>query len=85
AAAYGWAKGYPDGTFRPEQSIVRAETVAMVNRFLGRHADTAYVDANTQKLHTFPDLPATHWAYYDVLEAANGHKHLREDGKEHWS
>jgi N-acetyl-anhydromuramyl-L-alanine amidase AmpD len=30
----GWIKGYPDGTFRPDEPITRAEVVAMLSNFL---------------------------------------------------
>lgn len=35
---YGWIHGYPDGTFRPNNSITRAEVTAIVNNMLGREA-----------------------------------------------
>jgi hypothetical protein len=47
--------------------------VTLANRLLGRTADQTYVAENLGKLTTFPDLSKTHWAYYDVLEAANAH------------
>ena len=73
AAARGWIKGYGDGTFRADRYITRAEVVAIVNRLLGRHADEAYISANTRRLNTFSDMTDGHWAYYDVMEAANTH------------
>ena len=73
AAARGWIKGYGDGTFRADRYITRAEVVAIVNRLLGRRADEAYIDANTRRLNTFSDMDEGHWAYYDVMEAANTH------------
>lgn len=36
AAAQGWIGGYPDGTFRPENGLTRAEACAVLNRMLGR-------------------------------------------------
>lgn len=38
AAAQGWISGYPDGSFQPEQTVTRAETVKILNRALGRPA-----------------------------------------------
>ena len=32
-----------------------------------------YISANLRNLNTFPDVTEKHWAYYAVLEAANGH------------
>lgn len=34
AASLGWIQGYEDGTFRPDQSITRAEAMTMINRVL---------------------------------------------------
>ncbi len=41
AAAQGWIGGYPDGTFRPENGLTRAEACAVLNRMLGRTGDSA--------------------------------------------
>lgn len=73
AAIHGWIKGYGDGTFRADRYITRAEVVTIVNRLLGRYADEEFIDANLRRLNTFPDVTEKHWAYYDVLEAANTH------------
>lgn len=73
AAIYGWIRGYGDGTFRGDDDITRAEVVTIVNRLLDREADVDYISANIRKLNTFPDVTEKHWAYYAVLEAANGH------------
>ena len=35
-AKLGWINGYPDGTFRPDQTVTRAEMMAMINRALER-------------------------------------------------
>lgn len=35
AADLGWIKGYDDGTMRPNQSVTRAEYIAMVHRMAG--------------------------------------------------
>ena len=58
---------------RDSRYSTRAEVVAIVNRLLGRRADEAYIDANTRRLNTFSDMDEGHWAYYDVMEAANTH------------
>lgn len=73
AALRGWIVGYGDGTFRADRYITRAEVVAIINRLLGHHADEAYIRANARRLNTFNDMSAGHWAYYDVMEAANTH------------
>ena len=71
AALRGWIDGYGDGTFRGDQEITRAEAVTIANALLGRELDQAAETAG--KLHTFPDVTPQHWAYEDVLEAANAH------------
>ena len=59
----GYIQGYPDGTFRPEQEITRAETAVLINKLLGKKA--AVGDA----LHEFADLSPGHWAYDDIMSA----------------
>lgn len=82
---YGWINGYPDGTFRPDKTITRAEVTTVVNRMLGRSADQAYVDANTGLLKIFPDAAdKKYWAYYDIVEATNAHDFEKKDG-ESWT
>ena len=71
AAIHGWVEGYGDGTFRADDPIDRAEVVTIVNRLLGREADEDYIADNYRRLVTFPDVSSRHWAYYQVLEAAN--------------
>jgi len=73
AAIHGWVEGYGDGTFRADDPIDRAEVVTIVNRLLGREADEDYIADNRRQLVTFPDVSSRHWAYYNVLEAANAH------------
>ena len=79
AAIHGWVEGYGDGTFRADDPIDRAEVVTIVNRLLGREADEVYIADNRRRLVTFPDVSPRHWAYYDVLEAANAHTALLTD------
>ena len=85
AVSYGWINGYEDGTFKPEQPIGRAETAAIINRMLARIADRSAVDngAGTR----FPDVPASHWAFYDVVEASTEHDYTRDSNtaEESWS
>ena len=73
AAIHGWVEGYGDGTFRADDPIDRAEVVTIVNRLLGREADEDYIADNRRQLVMFPDVSSRHWAYYNVLEAANAH------------
>ena len=84
AALKGWIKGYEDGSFRASRNIDRDEAVTLMNRLLGRSADGSYISKNQSKLNNFNDLKKTHWAYLDIMEAANSH--IAELGeKETWS
>ena len=77
--------GYPDGTFRPEATISRAEVTVIVNHMLGRAADRPYVIAHEEELNTFGDVNRGHWGYFHVAEATNAHEYHTEDGTESWT
>lgn len=81
----GWISGYTGGAFRPDKSITRAEVSAIVNRMLEREADPAYLAAHQAELLEFRDLPATHWAYDHIMEAANGHTYVSAASGETWT
>lgn len=81
AARYGWVVGYGDGTFHADDEITRAEVVTIVNRLLGREADQEYIADNPRGLILFPDVSKSYWAYYDILEAANGHTASMQDAE----
>ena len=86
AAAKGWITGYPDGTFRPEALITRAEVVTLVNRMLDRKADSAYLAANASSLpRSYWDLTPAHWAYLNIMEASMGHDYTKDSDGEHWT
>ena len=85
AAAYGWIEGDGKGSFRPDATITRSEVVVIVNRLLGRTPDRDYLTANLRKLVTFPDVARRHWAYWDVLEAANSHTAIPSEDGESWN
>lgn len=82
---YGWIDGYPDGTFRPDNSITRSEVTTIVNRMLGRSADSEYVDDHTEDLTQFDDVEPMHWAYYQIMEASNAHDYIKSGGMEDWT
>ena len=72
AAAQGWIAGYPDGTFRPEKGLTRAEACTVVNRMLGRTGDAAQAN-KLLTLGLFSDMTAAHWAAVAVAEASVSH------------
>ncbi len=86
SAAKGWISGYPDGTFRPNSFISRAEAVTIVNRLLERRPDKDYIDTHKPELKPFTDLKPSYWAYYEIYEAVEGHDYNRSftDIEEHW-
>ena len=86
AEAKGWISGYPDGTFKPEKNITRAEVVSSTNRILNRYADLDFAKAHVQELAPMIDMNDSHWAYGPIVEAMNGHDYKRlSDGKsERW-
>ena len=83
--AYGWIEGYPDGTFRPDATITRAEVAAIVNRMLGRAADVDYLSGHAGQLREFTDLASTHWAWEEIMEAVNAHDYTKDSGREEWT
>ena len=82
---YGWITGYSDGTFRPNNTITRAEVTTITNRMLGRAADETYVGNNSSSLRSFADVTGTHWAYYQIVEATNSHEFEKANGAETWT
>ncbi|MFQ9859228.1 MAG: S-layer homology domain-containing protein [Evtepia gabavorous] len=84
AAAQGWIAGYPDGTFRPEKGLTRAEACTVVNRMLGRTGDAAQAN-KLLTLGLFSDMTAAHWAAVAVAEASVSHTPAAGSGGESWS
>ena len=75
AATKGWVAGYPDGTFRPENNITRAEVITIINRMLIRKIEAADIP---DWAPSYSDLDESHWAYTDIIEASIGHKYERK-------
>lgn len=64
AVKKGIVSGYPDGSFKPNQAITRAEFSSIVARFAA---------LTQEKDLTFTDIDASHWGYKAVrLAASNG-------------
>ncbi|MDU6743372.1 S-layer homology domain-containing protein [Peptoniphilus harei] len=79
--AYGNKRiiGYPDGSFKPDNYITRAEAVIMFNSIFNRVPDKDFINKNEILLVKFKDLKKDHWAYYELEEAANSHEFDREN------
>ncbi|MEK4235841.1 Ig-like domain-containing protein [Paenibacillus sp. FSL H7-0714] len=71
AKATGIINGYLDGTFRPNQTLTRAEAVVMINRLLGRGP----LHGAQQK---WKDVSDKHWAYGHIQEASMNHSFERQ-------
>ena len=81
-AKLGWINGYPDGTFRPDKNVTRAELMAMINRATGRAPKSA--DAFLPGMKTWIDNTTDKWYYLDVQEATNSHSYTVK-GSETWT
>ncbi|MBP8614293.1 MAG: S-layer homology domain-containing protein, partial [Firmicutes bacterium] len=66
-ASLGVIAGYPDGTFRPEEAVTRAEFAKMIVVMLGLENAANLMKGQAV---SFSDVPATHWAsgYINVAE-----------------
>ena len=76
AAAFGWISGYPDGTFRPDARITRAEAMTMINRVLCRMPQSG--SDLLDSMVTWPDNKPSDWHYLAVQEATNSHDFNRQ-------
>lgn len=89
AAGNGWIAGYPDGSFRPDQKITRAETVTMINRVLDRVPAKESRLLSRSIMLTFPDNKPGDWYYIAIQEASNSHEYQRSvyetTGDEMWT
>lgn len=74
AAERGLLGGYPDGTVRPNATITRAESCAVVNRTLDRRPDAKHL-LPAGEMRVWPDNPADGGYYADMQEATNGHEY----------
>ena len=87
AYANGRISGYPDGTFRPNQKITRAEAAKILNSVFERAVYEAGLDGVHADVKHFADLDKGAWYYYDMVEATNSHHFVRQDAQkvdENW-
>lgn len=72
-AKKGVIEGYPDGAFRPEENLTRAEFAALIRRLVGIKA--------TDEENPFPDVAPDFWAYEDIVSLCQaGYVEGYEDG-----
>ncbi|MFE5323878.1 S-layer homology domain-containing protein [Paenibacillus sp. NPDC056579] len=62
--------GYPDGTFRPNQTISKAEWTTMIYRLFDKYRPNLYA-TGAQKIDSFADVSPQHWSYRQVSEIYN--------------
>ena len=61
-AKSGYVSGFPDGTFKPDDQVTRAQFVRIVNNILD-------VDNEDVAYSAISDMDSSHWAYNDILSA----------------
>ena len=68
----GYMVGYKDNSFKPNEAITRAETVATLNRIY-----RVPCEKDDLQIYTVPftDVESNYWAYIDILKASITHEH----------
>ena len=71
--------GYPDGLFRPDANITRAEAAVILNKIFERKYDNLSLlkCKNPQMIKRFTDLDESFWGWNDMVEATNTHEYVR--------
>ena len=72
-----WIKGYPDGTFKPDHNITRAEAMTLINRVLERKPESP-ADLLTNMNKWTDNMDTSKWYYLDVQEATHSHGYTRK-------
>ena len=83
ATGAGWIEGYEDGSFRPDQTITRAEAVTIINRILDRGVDASSELGDYYNPSDNADASA--WYYYEIIEACNDHERTGSRPSETWT
>jgi hypothetical protein len=63
AAQKRWVKGFPDGTYKPNKTLTRAEAITILSRFEGLKIKEAIA------VSPYDDVSTEHWAYKDIALA----------------
>lgn len=67
-------EGYPDGTFKPNKTLTRAEAVTVLNAVFNRYTTSnSLKNVSSSNLKNYSDISSSHWAYYQILDASNVH------------
>lgn len=59
--------GYPDGLFRPDQTISKAEWTVMIHRLFNKYRPNQYA-VGMEKISYFTDVPTLHWAHRPITD-----------------
>ncbi len=83
AAASGIVGGYEDGSFKPDNTITRAEVTKVINVATGRIAFDNSICIRDYEY--FTDIDSTHWAFDHVIEATVEHTYKKNSqNQEKW-
>ena len=83
AVQLGWINGYPDGTFKPDKGLSRAEACTIINRMTGRTGDTAQA-TKIIGLGLYSDVTIDYWAALTIAEASVSHTPQVSGAVETW-
>ncbi|WP_158602172.1 S-layer homology domain-containing protein [Cohnella endophytica] len=75
AAQAGFMKGYPDGSFKPNQTVTRAEAVTIFNRVANRGPLQGVVTPS------WKDVATGYWAFKDIEEASQDHAYEKMEDR----
>ena len=83
AVEAGWITGVGGNRFAPDETITRAEVMAIINRMLDRTPDKDHMLPEMKK---WVDNTEDKWYYADVQEATNEHDYERDESSvETWT
>lgn len=88
SASAGLVNGYENGdgtfSFKPDNTITRAEVVTVINRALGRTIKSLTITEGYD-IAKFSDVDNSHWAYGQIVEATTNHSCYRDAKTENLS